>query len=42
MMPHNEVIVVVVLLRERVMVVHALNSGLVVDDEYFELGCLGQ
>ena len=41
MMPHNEVIVVVVLLRERVMVVRALNSGLVVDDEYFELGCLG-
>ena len=39
MMPCDEVVVVVVLLRECVMVVRASNSGCIVDDGYFELGC---
>ena len=38
MMPCDKVVVVLVLLREHVMVVHASNSSLVVDDGYFELG----
>ena len=37
-MPCDKVVVVLVLLREHVMVVHASNSSLVVDDGYFELG----
>lgn len=40
-MPRDEV-VVVVLLRERVMVVRASNSGLVADDGYLELGCFSK
>ncbi|KAL5133004.1 hypothetical protein HKD37_03G006392 [Glycine soja] len=42
MLPRDEVIIVVVLLRERVMVVRASNSGLVVDDGYFKLRCFSK
>ena len=41
MMPRDEIVIVVVLLRERVMVVRASNLGLVVDDGYFELDVWG-